>query len=58
MPWAVVGAEGEAELAAQAVTVRCLVRPDGSMPDREDEPDLVAITAALVLIFPGSRYTS
>ncbi len=45
VPWAAVGAEGEAELATQAVTVRCLVRPDGSMPDADDEPDLIAITA-------------
>jgi prolyl-tRNA synthetase len=45
VPWATVGAEGEATLAAQAVSVRCLVRPDGSMPDAEDESDLVAITA-------------
>jgi prolyl-tRNA synthetase len=45
VPWAAVGSEGEATLAAQAVTVRCLVRPDGTMPDRDDEPDLLAITA-------------
>jgi prolyl-tRNA synthetase len=45
VPWAVVGAEGEAELATQAVTVRCLVRPDGSMPDADDEPDLIAVVA-------------
>ena len=45
VPWAVVGAEGEAELATQAVTVRCLIRADGSLPDAEDEPDLLAIIA-------------
>jgi prolyl-tRNA synthetase len=27
------------------VTVRCLQRPDGSLPDTEDEPDLVAWVA-------------
>ncbi len=43
VPWSVVGAEGEDALATSAVTVRCLVRPDGSLPLAEDEPDLVAI---------------
>jgi prolyl-tRNA synthetase len=27
------------------VTVRCLRRPDGSVPDAEDEADLVAVVA-------------
>jgi prolyl-tRNA synthetase len=45
LPWAAVGADGEAEANGKAVTVRCLVRPDGSMPDTDDEPDLVAILA-------------
>jgi prolyl-tRNA synthetase len=44
-PWSVVGDEGEAELAESAVTVRCLQRPDGSVPESEDEPDLVAYCA-------------
>ena len=44
VPWSVLGAEGEQALAASAVTVRCLVRPDGTLPLAEDEPDLVAIT--------------
>jgi prolyl-tRNA synthetase len=43
LPWSAVGGAGEAELNAQGVTVRCLVRADGSVPDAEDEPDLVAI---------------
>ncbi|GGK28102.1 proline--tRNA ligase [Pilimelia terevasa] len=43
VPWAAVGAAGEAEANNQGVTVRCLVRPDGAVPDSEDEPDLVAI---------------
>ena len=34
---------------AQGVTVRCLIRADGSVPDSEDEPDLVASCAPLVL---------
>ncbi|MEO3924583.1 proline--tRNA ligase [Micromonosporaceae bacterium B7E4] len=45
VPWSAVGAEGEAEANAQGVTVRCLRRPDGSVPDSEDEPELTAILA-------------
>lgn len=45
LPWSAVGAQGEAEANGQGVTVRCLVRADGSVPDSEDEPDLVAILA-------------
>jgi prolyl-tRNA synthetase len=43
VPWAVLGEDGEATLAEQSVTVRCLVRPDGSVPESADESDLVAI---------------
>jgi len=43
LPWAAVGPAGEAELNAQGVTVRCLVRADGGVPGSEDEPDLVAV---------------
>jgi prolyl-tRNA synthetase len=43
VPWSVLGVEGEDALATSAVTVRCLVRPDGSLPLSEDEPDLLAI---------------
>jgi prolyl-tRNA synthetase len=43
LPWAAVGPEGEAELNGQGVTVRCLLRADGSVPDSDDEPDLVAV---------------
>jgi prolyl-tRNA synthetase len=42
VPWSAVGVEGEARANQDAVTVRCLQRPDGSLPDSEDEPDLVA----------------
>lgn len=45
LPWSAVGAEGEARLNAQGITVRCLVRADGSVPDSEDQPDLVAVVA-------------
>jgi prolyl-tRNA synthetase len=43
LPWSVVGSEGEAELNAQGITVRCLVGADGGVPGSEDEPDLVAV---------------
>jgi prolyl-tRNA synthetase len=45
VPWSVVGAEGEKELAAVSVSVRCLNRADGSVPESDDEPDLVATVA-------------
>jgi len=43
VPWSAVGVEGEAEANRQGVTVRCLVHADGSVPDSQDAPDLVAI---------------
>jgi prolyl-tRNA synthetase len=43
LPWSAVGAEGEAELNVHGVTVRCLLHADGSVPDAEDAPDLVAV---------------
>ena len=45
VPWSAVGPAGEAEANGQGVTVRCLVRADGSVPQSEDEPDLIAILA-------------
>jgi prolyl-tRNA synthetase len=42
MPWADLGPEGEAKLAERAVTVRCLTRADGSLPETGDEPDVLA----------------
>jgi prolyl-tRNA synthetase len=45
IPWATVAGEGEAILARDAVSVRCLQRPDGSLPASEDEPDLIAYVA-------------
>jgi prolyl-tRNA synthetase len=38
-------ADGETKLREQGVTVRCLQRPDGTLPDTEDEPDTVAYVA-------------
>ena len=45
MPWAALGETGEDELALSSLTVRCLTRPDGSLPDSDTEPDLVAYVA-------------
>ncbi len=45
LPWALVGTDGEARLATEGVTVRCVQRPDGSVPDADDEPDLVCLVA-------------
>lgn len=45
VPWSAVGVDGEAEANGKAVTVRCLFREDGSMPDSDDEPGLLAILA-------------
>jgi prolyl-tRNA synthetase len=43
--WDRLDVEGEAELARHGVTVRCLVRADGTMPRADDESDLVALCA-------------
>jgi prolyl-tRNA synthetase len=40
-----VGPDGEAELKTDAITVRCLQRADGSMPDADTEKNLVCIVA-------------
>ncbi len=45
VPWSAVGVEGETKANAEGVTVRCLTRADGSVPDSEDEPDLVTYLA-------------
>jgi prolyl-tRNA synthetase len=45
IPWARLGKEGEARLASEGVTVRCLQRPDGTRADSEEEADLVAVVA-------------
>jgi prolyl-tRNA synthetase len=45
IPWSVVGEEGETRLAEQGVTVRCLLDPDGGVPDAGDAEDLVALVA-------------
>ncbi len=45
VPWAAIGDAGETELAQSAVTVRCLQRGDGTVPESDEEPDLVAFVA-------------
>jgi prolyl-tRNA synthetase len=45
VPWDLVRGAGEARLAQDAVSVRCLQRPDGSLPASEDEPDVIAYVA-------------
>ncbi len=45
LPWSVIGTDGEATLGQSAVTVRCLQRADGSVPDSDTEDDLVAYVA-------------
>ena len=44
VPWSVV-ADAEGHLATEAVTVRCIQRADGSVPEHEDEDDLYAYCA-------------
>jgi prolyl-tRNA synthetase len=45
VPWSAVGEAGEKEANGKAVTVRCLLRPDGSVPESDEEPDVQAILA-------------
>jgi prolyl-tRNA synthetase len=46
LPWRLVGDEGEARLAAESLTVRCIQNPDGTLPvDTEDTDDLVCLVA-------------
>lgn len=46
LPWAALGPEGEARLAEKGFSVRCLVTPDGGVPDADTPDDgLVAYVA-------------
>lgn len=45
IPWANLGEEGEATLAEDAWTVRCLVHENGQQPNSRDEDGLLAIVA-------------
>lgn len=41
--WADLGPEGEKQLAASGVTVRCLTMPDGSVPEDESDVGVLAV---------------
>jgi prolyl-tRNA synthetase len=43
--WTRLGAEGERRLLSDGISVRCIQRPDGTVPASEDEPELQAIVA-------------
>ena len=44
LPMKVVGEDGEDRLATQALSIRCLQRPDGSLAEPgDDDADLMAI---------------
>ncbi|WP_045876626.1 proline--tRNA ligase [Pseudofrankia sp. DC12] len=46
LPWRLVGDEGEARLAAESLTVRCIQNPDGTYPTGTDDiDDLVCLVA-------------
>ncbi|HWD82434.1 MAG TPA: proline--tRNA ligase [Kribbella sp.] len=45
IPYDAVGEEGEDRLAESGITVRCLQRPDGSLPIEDDEAGLTAYVA-------------
>jgi prolyl-tRNA synthetase len=44
LPWHLVADEGEDVLSEHAITVRCIQRADGTIPESDEEPDLYAIT--------------
>jgi prolyl-tRNA synthetase len=45
IPWSAVGEDGETQLAAESLSVRCLQTPDGGVPDAPDSGDVLAIVA-------------
>jgi len=45
LAWDQIGESGEARLKAEAMTVRCLQRPDGAIPASDLEVGLIAIVA-------------
>ena len=45
LPWDAIKDGGEARLAQDAITVRCLQTEDGGLPTSEDDQDLVAYVA-------------
>ena len=45
LPWALVGASGEEDLASSGLTVRCLQLSDGSLPETDDDSGVLAYIA-------------
>jgi prolyl-tRNA synthetase len=45
LPWELVGVSGEQDLATNALTVRCLQLPDGSLPETDDDAGALAYVA-------------
>ena len=45
VPWQVIGAKGEEELATDALTVRCLQRDDGTLPETDSDAGALAYVA-------------
>ena len=45
VPWELVGASGEEDLATSGLTVRCLQLSDGSLPETDDDPGAFAYVA-------------
>ena len=45
LPWELVGPAGEEDLAASGLTVRCLQRSDGALPDTDDDAGAIAYIA-------------
>ncbi len=45
MPWAALGETGEAELAAEGVTVRCLIDADGGVAEDPSDPGTRALVS-------------
>ena len=43
IPWNAIGPDGEQILAAQGVTVRCLLNEDNTAPATIDDPNLIAV---------------
>lgn len=45
LPWERVGLSGEEDLAAGGLTVRCLQRADGTLPETDDDAEALALVA-------------
>jgi prolyl-tRNA synthetase len=45
VPWEVLGTDGEEELATHGITVRCLQRSDGSLPETDRDAGTLAYVA-------------